>query len=122
MRLQKTLQTLQSEMADLKDIFKLYFAEGGHPVRATSGEVLTAALRRNYDYDSEALAEVIDHYNLMKHCGRLNLKQVDRLIGQAPEKSPLTDEMRQALIATRKAISQHWTIDLKKPGQPSRRR
>jgi DNA polymerase III epsilon subunit family exonuclease len=115
LRLQKAQQTIQSEMADLKDVFKLYFTEGGHPIKATTGEILAASLKRTYDYDLPALTETIVQHDLLKHVSRLNLRQVDRLISQNPDKSPLTDEMRQDLIATRKAISQHWTVEIKRP-------
>ncbi len=115
LRLQKAHQTLQSEMADLKDVFKLYFAEGGHPIRTTGGEILTANLRRQYDYDSHSLMEAIVEHDLLKQVSRVNLRLVDKLIMQKPEKSDISEEVRQALIATRKTISQNWSIELKKP-------
>ena len=116
------MQTMQSEMADLKDIFKLYFAEGGHPIKATSGEVLTAALRRQYDYDSDALIDVIEEHDLIKKVSRVNLRQVDRLIGDKKNQHVISDEARHDLISTRKAISQNWTIELRRPDAPRRNR
>jgi DNA polymerase III epsilon subunit family exonuclease len=115
LRLQKAHQTLQSEMADLKDVFKLYFAEGGHPIRTTGGEILTANLKRNYDYDSSSLMKTIVEHDLLKQVSRVNLRLVDKLIMQKPSKSVISDEARQALISTRKTISQNWSIELKKP-------
>jgi DNA polymerase III epsilon subunit family exonuclease len=116
LRLQKAQQTIQSEMADLKDVFKLYFTEGGHPIKATTGEILTASLKRTYDYNLDALMDSIVRHDLLKDVSRLNLRLVDRLIGQPLEKSSLPDDVRQELIATRKAISQNWTIELKRAG------
>jgi hypothetical protein len=115
LRLQKAHQTLQSEMADLKDVFKLYFAEGGHPIRTTGGEILTANLKRNYDYDSSSLMKTIVEHDLLKQVSRVNLRLVDKLIMQKPSKSVISDDVRQALISTRKTISQNWSIELKKP-------
>ena len=40
LRIQQAVQTMQSEIQDLKSIFKLYFDEGGKPVTATTGETL----------------------------------------------------------------------------------
>jgi hypothetical protein len=113
--LQKAHQTLQSEMADLKDVFKLYFAEGGHPIRTTGGEILTANLRRQYDYNSSALMETIVEHDLLPQVSRVNLRLVDKLITQKPSRSTISDDVRQALIASRKTISQSWSIELKKP-------
>jgi hypothetical protein len=115
LRLQKAHQTLQSEMADLKDVFKLYFAEGGHPIRTTGGEILTANLRRQYDYNSNALMETIVEHDLLPQVSRVNLRLVDKLIMQKPNRSTISDDVRQALIASRKTISQSWSIELKKP-------
>jgi DNA polymerase III epsilon subunit family exonuclease len=115
LRLQKAHQTLQSEMADLKDVFKLYFAEGGHPIRTTGGEILTANLRRQYDYNSSALMETIVENDLLPQVSRVNLRLVDKLITQKPSRSTISDDVRQALIASRKTISQSWSIELKKP-------
>jgi|GEM_PF-351705 len=122
LRLQKSMQTMQSEMADLKDIFKLYFAEGGHPIKSTSGEVLTAALRRQYDYDSDALMDVVEDHDLIKKVSRVNLRQVDRLIGDKKNQHVISEDARHDLISTRKAISQNWTIELRRPDAPRRNR
>jgi hypothetical protein len=44
----------------------------------------------------------------------VNLRLVDKLITQKPSRSTISDDVRQALIASRKTISQSWSIELKK--------
>ena len=142
LRLSKAAQTLQAEMADLKEVFKLYFTEGGVPVQASTGEIMTATLKRQFDYENKALLACIEDFNLWPKLAKINLKALDKLIFKpiqtgntvetiesdqdvsiaieetvTPSKSAsiITEEQRQALIETRTMVSQGWTLNIAKP-------
>jgi DNA polymerase III epsilon subunit family exonuclease len=142
LRLSKAAQTLQAEMADLKEVFKLYFTEGGVPIQASTGEVMTATLKRQFDYENKALLSCIEQFNLWPKLAKINLKALDKLIfkpittteavippTEADETvietdetavrtkpAPLiTEEQRQALIETRTMVSQGWMLNIAKP-------
>jgi ribosomal protein L1 len=59
--------------------------------------------------------ETIVEHDLLPQVSRVNLRLVDKLIMQKPNRSTISDDVRQALIASRKTISQSWSIELKKP-------
>ncbi|MCX5921212.1 MAG: 3'-5' exonuclease [Candidatus Melainabacteria bacterium] len=138
-RLSKAAQTLQSEMADLKEVFKLYFTEGGVPIQASTGEVMTGTLKRQYDYESAALMDCIEDFNLWRKVAKINLKALDKLLfkpikvaeevlgeveGEPTETQPtktpiITEEQRQALLETRTMISQGWTLNIAKLVPPA---
>jgi DNA polymerase III epsilon subunit family exonuclease len=131
LRLQKAAHTLQSEMSDIKDIFKLYFMEGGVPLKASTGELLSATLKRQYEYDNKEVLRVAEEHGLLKQLSKVNVRQVDRLIYQLekaqlseePLEEALTEEVlnaSQALAATRTGMTQQWSVSVGKPaGQAS---
>ena len=51
---------MQSEIQDLKSIFKLYFDEGGKPVEATTGETLVYQSKQSYSYDFVQIKDILD--------------------------------------------------------------
>jgi DNA polymerase III epsilon subunit family exonuclease len=143
-RLSKAAQTLQAEMADLKEVFKLYFTEGGVPIQASTGEVMTGSLKRNYDYESAQLNQCIEAFGLWPKVAKINLKALDKLLFKPvppppiPAETPLeqgdeainpptahtktpiiTEEQRQALLETRTMVSQGWTLNIAKLVPPT---
>ena len=46
LRLQSAITTMQSEIQDLRSIFKVYFEKGGEDIVANSGEILTYNARK----------------------------------------------------------------------------
>ena len=143
-RLSKAAQTLQAEMADLKEVFKLYFTEGGVPIQASTGEVMTASLKRNYDYESAKLNQCIEAFGLWPKVAKINLKALDKLLfkpvappkvvdetavepsheltsvpAQSVKTPIITEEQRQALLETRTMVSQGWTLNIAKLPTPT---
>jgi hypothetical protein len=143
-RLSKAAQTLQAEMADLKEVFKLYFTEGGVPIQASTGEVMTASLKRNYDYESAKLNQCIEGFGLWPNVAKINLKALDKLLfkpittpkmidettldlsdeltsaaTQSVKTPIITEEQRQALLETRTMVSQGWTLNIAKLASPA---
>ena len=143
-RLSKAAQTLQAEMADLKEVFKLYFTEGGVPIQASTGEVMTGSLKRHYDYESAQLNQCIEAFGLWPKVAKINLKALDKLLfkpvppSPVPAETPLeqgdeaispptahtktpiiTEEQRQALLETRTMVSQGWTLNIAKLVPPT---
>ncbi len=47
LRIQQSVLTMQSELQDLRSVFKLHFDLGGKPVMAQSGETLTYQSRQS---------------------------------------------------------------------------
>lgn len=115
LRLQKTASYLHAEMQDLKELFKLYFLEGGKPVFASTGEELTWGYRRNYSYDNDQLSEALKELDLLERVSKVNLKIIDRWLSQNPDTGKLNKEQRTALIETRKAMQQTMVIQVNKP-------
>jgi DNA polymerase III epsilon subunit family exonuclease len=93
LRLSKAAQTLQAEMADLKEVFKLYFTEGGVPIQASTGEVMTASLKRHYDYESTQLNQCIEAFGLWPKVAKINLKALDKLLFKPVAKPQLADDI-----------------------------
>ncbi|MFM7390391.1 MAG: PolC-type DNA polymerase III [Vampirovibrionales bacterium] len=130
LRLQKAAQTLQSEMGDLKDIFKLYFMEGGTPVKASTGEVMTASLKRQYEYDHPEVLARAEEQGVLRQVSKVNLRAVDKLIHQLERlerQDTLSPEAAEALLslelqaaaralsATRTGMTQQWSVTVAKP-------
>ena len=115
LRLQKTASYLHAEMQDLKELFKLYFLEGGRPITASSGEELAWGYRRTYTYDNDKLTDVLKEHELLERVSKVNLKIVDRWLAQKPEGGKLNAEQRSALIEARKAMQQTMIIQVNKP-------
>ena len=51
LRIQQTITTLQSELQDLKSVFKLYFEQGGEPIISQTGETLIYNSKQSFGYD-----------------------------------------------------------------------
>ena len=51
LRIQQAVQIMQSEMQDLKSVFRLYFEKGGEQIQSPNGETLTYQSKQSYAYD-----------------------------------------------------------------------
>jgi DNA polymerase III epsilon subunit family exonuclease len=111
-RLQKANQVIQSELADLKDLFKLYFAEGGVPLTASSGEQLTCQWRRHFEFDDDALLAAVIDAGLERKVCKVNVRTLDRLV--TDRRVELTDEQWQALNTARKQVGQTLHVNVSK--------
>lgn len=104
LRIQNTINTLQSELQDLKSVFKLYFEQGGTPIHSQTGETLVYNSKQSFGYDIHQIKEVLEEVGAFEKAVKLNTGFVDRLVGGCSldeEKRELIKEARQELTETR---------------------
>ncbi len=111
LRLQKTAQMIQAEMSDLREVFKLYFQDGGKPVLTTTGELMVSSYRRNYEYNDRALRDIIMGAGMENQAFKVNTKVIDRLIDN-PE---IDEDVRVAIKEARVQMSEKRIISFIKP-------
>ena len=81
LRIQNTINTLQSELQDLKSVFKLYFEQGGQPIRSQTGETLVYNSKQSFGYDFHQIKDVLEEVGAFEKAVKLNTGFVDRLVG-----------------------------------------
>lgn len=104
LRLQKTVQLLQAEMSDLREIFKLYFQQGGKPLLTSSGDMMVSSYRRNYEYNDAALRQIVESAGLGAQAFKINTKVIDRMIDRKnvdPDVHAALKEARTQMTETR---------------------
>ncbi len=104
LRIQNTINTLQSELQDLKSVFKLYFEQGGTPIKSQTGETLVYNSKQSFGYDFHQIKEVLEEVGAFDKAVKLNTGFVDRLVGGYSldeEKREIIKEARQELTETR---------------------
>ena len=111
LRIQQAVQTMQSELQDLKSIFKLYFDEGGKPVTATTGETLVYQSKQSYSYDFVQIKDILDEIGALPKAVKLNNGFVDRLVSG----HSLDEETREKIKAARCDFSETRNIQVIKP-------
>lgn len=111
LRMQKASQSLQAEMADLKEVFRLYFQNGGKSVEATSGEVMVSTYRRSYTYDEAKVWEIAKKADICERIFKLNPRALDKLLDQAE----LDNEVKEALRECRLFMNENRGINFLKP-------
>lgn len=79
-RIQQAIQTMQSELQDLKSIFKLYFEQGGIPIKTATGEVLTYQSKQGFEYNFMQIKDILDEIGALGKAVKLNNGFVDRLV------------------------------------------
>ena len=114
LRMQKSIQVLQSEMSDIKDIFKLYFQQGGRTVEATTGERMVYGYRRSYSYDEERIWELLNEAELSHKAFKLNPRAFERLM----DRGNLAPELKAQLADARTTMQETKTITFVKPPPP----
>ena len=117
LRLQKAAQTLHSEMADLKDIFKLYFMEGGEPILASSGEHMSGQLKRHFDYSQDELSGILRDTPLFSRVSKVNLRTLDRYMNNGRAKELLEEEAFEKLQASRVGMTQSLSVNITRPNE-----
>lgn len=110
-RIQKASQCLQAEMSDLKDIFKLYFQNGGTGVESTSGEVMVSHYRRSYSYDEKKIWEIATQAGVCEKIFKLNPRALDKLV----ERSDLDETYKEAFRECRLSMHEARGINFIKP-------
>ena len=104
LRIQQTITTLQSELQDLKSVFKLYFELGGKPITSEDGDMLVYNSKQTFGYDFEAIKPVLDEIGALGKATRLNTSFIDRLVNGHSlddEKREIIKNARQDLTETR---------------------
>ncbi|MDR1327418.1 MAG: hypothetical protein LBJ74_03330 [Heliobacteriaceae bacterium] len=104
LRIQQTVTTLQSELQDLKSVFKLYFEQGGTPITAQSGETLVYNSKQSFGYDLSQIKGVLEEVGAFEKAVKINTSFIDRLVGGYrldEEKRALIRGARQELTETR---------------------
>jgi len=111
LRLQQSIATLQSEVQDLKSVFKLHFELGGAPVTAQTGETMLYQSKQSFGYDFEQIKSVLEEVGAFDKAVRLNNGFVDRLCNGLS----LCEEHREIIKNARKEISETRNIQIIKP-------
>jgi DNA polymerase III epsilon subunit family exonuclease len=99
LRMQKANQSLQAEMSDLKEIFRLYFQNGGTPVEATSGEVMVSTYRRSYSYDEHKIWDIAKRADVCERIFKLNPRALDKLVDHADLDNAIKEEFRECRLS-----------------------
>lgn len=104
LRIQQTVTTLQSELQDLKSVFKLYFEQGGRPIVAQSGETLVYNTKQSFGYDLSQIKDVLEEVGAFEKAVKINTGFVDRLVGGGrldEDKKEIIKDARQEITETR---------------------
>ena len=80
LRVQSVITTLQSELQDLKSVFKLHFELGGAPIQSAEGDLLVYNSKQTFGYDFEVIKPVLEEIGALGKAARLNTGFVDRLV------------------------------------------
>lgn len=110
-RIQSAIQIMQSELGDIKSIFKVYFEQGGTPVTATTGEVLSYQSKSGYSYDFASIKDVLEEIGSLEKVVRLNNGLLDRILYS----NSLSEEQKEKIRAGRFEISETKNIHIQKP-------
>ena len=102
---------MQSELQDLRSIFKIYFEEGGEPVTAVTGETLIYQSKQSFGYDFVKIKDILDEIGALPKAVKLNNGFVDRLVNG----HSLDEETREKIKAARCEFSETRNIQIQKP-------
>lgn len=110
LRIQQAVQIMQSELQDLKSVFRLYFEKGGEPVQSPNGETLSYQSKQSYAYDFVEIKDVLEEIGALHKAVRLNNNFVDRLITS----NSISQENRDKLAAARQMLSETRSVHIAK--------
>ena len=113
LRIQNTITTLQSELQDLKSVFKLYFEQGGEPITSQTGETLVYNSKQTFGYDLHQIKDVLEEVGAFDKAVKLNTGFVDRLVGGCR----LDEEKRELIKDARQEITETRNIQIIKAGK-----
>src|SRR5262249_51873455 len=99
LRMQKASQSLQAEMADLKEVFRLYFQNGGTPFERTWGERMISTNRRSYSYDDSKIWDIAKRADVCERIFKLNPRALDKLVDHADLDSAIKEEFRECRLS-----------------------
>ncbi len=108
LRIQQAVQTMQSEMQDLKSVFRLYFEKGGENVQSHTGEILTYQSKQAYAYDFMEIKDILDEIGALPKAVKLNNNFIDRLIASAG----ISSDVKEKLSAARQQLSETRNVHI----------
>lgn len=108
LRIQQSVVTMQSELQDLRSVFKMHFDIGGEPVTAQSGETLIFQSRQSFGYDLMKIKDILEEIGALEKAVKLNTGFVDRLVGGLS----LEEEKRNIIKGARQEISETRNIQI----------
>ena len=103
---------MQSELQDLKSIFKLHFELGGEPITAESGETMVYQSKHSFGYKFSEIKEVLEELGALDKAVKLNTGFIDRLCNGLS----LSDENRKKIREARHEISETRNLQVLKSG------
>lgn len=115
-RLQKASQALHAEMSELKELFKIYFQEGGSMLTAATGETLSVNRKRQFDYDEKAMVEAFRHSPLLADIVKPNLRVVERWLTSGS--SPFSDEEKALIHSLKTQLTESWAVQISRAPSP----
>lgn len=104
LRIQDSVTVMQSELQDLRTIFKMHFDLGGRPITSLGGETLIYQSRQSFGYDFMQIKDALEEVGALEKAVKLNTGFIDRLIGGLSldeDKRNLIKDARQELSETR---------------------
>ena len=104
---------MQSELQDLKSIFKLYFELGGEPLQAETGEVMLYQSKQSFGYDFKDVKDVLENVGALEKAVKLNTGFIDRLCNGLS----LSEEYKEIIRNARQELSETRNIQVIKPGK-----
>lgn len=111
LRLQSAINTMQSEIQDLRSIFKIYFERGGKEIQSNTGEILTYNHKKTFSYDFTQIKETLDEIGALTKAVKLNNSFVDRLVAG----NSISNEVKDKIKSARIEISENKTFGVIKP-------
>ena len=116
LRLQSTISILQSEIQDLKSIFRIYFGKGGAPITGDSGETMAYNTKKTFAYDFEQVKDALNEIGVLEKAVRLNNVFIDKLVLS----STVNDEIKDRIKSARCEISENKVFNVIKPDKQSK--
>ncbi len=113
LRIQSSVSVMQSELQDLKSVFKLYFEMGGNPIISQTGETLVYQSKHCFCYELEDIKEILEEIGALNKAVKLNSGFIDRLVNGCS----LDEEKRNAIKCARREISENRNVQIIKAGK-----
>ncbi len=104
LRIQNAITTMQSELQDLKSVFKLYFELGGKSVTSEEGDLLVFNSKPTFGYNFDEVKPILEEIGALSKAARLNTGFIDRLVNGRSldeEKKEIIRNARTVLTETR---------------------
>jgi DNA polymerase III epsilon subunit family exonuclease len=95
---------LQLELSEIKEIFRLYFEEGGHSFVSTLGEKVSCERKRNYKIDEKALWQILKDTPYGNKIFKVQPKNLSRYLPEMPS------DLKTEVLTTRSEVAETVTV------------